>query len=812
VQDRVIWGGKYAIFGEIASGGMATVYLAARLARSSDIPAVVALKKLSAQLAKQPEFVAMFLDEAHLAARIRHPNVVTTYEFLRTGEGLGIVMDFVVGESFVELLRGLAEEMEYTPLPIAAAIVAGALEGLHAAHETRDDAGRPLGLVHRDVSPHNILVGADGVARVIDFGIAKAAGRLQTTDVGIIKGKFAYMAPEQIQGAAVDATTDVYAAGIVLWEALAGRKLFRAASNEELLIQRSRGSVTIPPPRAMNSGVPHGLERVVLRALETDPRDRYATAQAMAAALRSEIDLADATTVAAWVRGRAGARLEMLEEARSEIFASMASTLAESPGPRAPSPRSGEPPASVAPLVDIPEEMELVPRTPGLHGTKPSALSPAQAAPTAGTPSTPPKRAAFAEEIVLGGGVAAEEAPLSIELAAPRASLPPARSRTSMPPASSTRRPLASRPPLRAHTSKWRSFGGVTSVVTILVVVSLGGVAFWRGPDVLKGHVIASAAEHGVSLTVDQAEPTRAGLELTGVKLALVGCPGVTLSAGEVEVDLDHFGRVQHVTVPGFELFVQGTVSEVAAQVDAWRKAHRALFHVEGRSGHLVWVNAVTPAVMLEALGVSFAMADAPEPTISLDTASLLISLPRGHVGPWHAHLDTSPDETRVRLGFDAASPAAPPSATFVARPLDGETWSLDIPRASTFKIGVPGELLGVASDLSVEVGLRAHLASTGKALTVEGHVGLYGLQAASARGTPVDLAVSGRVSGDPAQPLSIQGGRLEIGKSTSAVSGTLTVAKDGLRVAIDRPSLHPSSRDAAGPPLILDTRDWSNP
>ena len=254
MRDRVIWGGKYAIFGEIASGGMATVYLAARLGRSSEIPEVVALKKLSAQLAKQPEFVAMFLDEAHLAARVRHPNVVTTYEFVRTSEGLGIVMDFVVGESFVELLRGQMDEADLVPLPIAAAIVAGALEGLHAAHETRDDTGRAIGLVHRDVSPHNILVGADGVARVIDFGIAKAAGRLQTTDVGIIKGKFAYMAPEQIHGAAVDRTTDVYAAGIVLWEALAGRKLFRANTNEELLIQRSAGSVSIPPPRAMNSG------------------------------------------------------------------------------------------------------------------------------------------------------------------------------------------------------------------------------------------------------------------------------------------------------------------------------------------------------------------------------------------------------------------------------------------------------------------------------------------------------------------------------------------------------------------------------
>jgi len=278
VTERVLWGGRYALFGEIAAGGMATVYLAARLDKSSEIPPVVALKKLSEQLAKQPEFVAMFLDEAHLASRIRHPNVVTTYEFLRTGEGLGIVMDLVVGESFMALLRGAAADVEPAPLLVSTAILVGALEGLHAAHEVCDDTGRPLGLIHRDMSPHNILVGADGIAQVIDFGIAKAAGRLQTTDVGIIKGKFAYMSPEQIHGAELDRATDIYSAGIVLWEALVGRQLFRASSNQELLTKRSAGVASIPPPHLLNPGVPAALERIVLRALANDAKDRYATA------------------------------------------------------------------------------------------------------------------------------------------------------------------------------------------------------------------------------------------------------------------------------------------------------------------------------------------------------------------------------------------------------------------------------------------------------------------------------------------------------------------------------------------------------
>src|SRR5258708_3975182 len=180
----------------------------------------VAIKRLHEQFAKDPEFVSMFLDEARVAARIRHPNVVQTLDVVATEGQIFLVMEYVQGESLSHLVRATRKRGKKIPPKIVATVLAGALHGLQAAHDAKDEHGAPLGIVHRDVSPHNVLVGVDGVSRVLDFGVAKAAGRLQSTRQGQLKGKVAYMAPEQVRGAAVDRQTDVYSAAVVLWETL----------------------------------------------------------------------------------------------------------------------------------------------------------------------------------------------------------------------------------------------------------------------------------------------------------------------------------------------------------------------------------------------------------------------------------------------------------------------------------------------------------------------------------------------------------------------------------------------------------------
>ena len=296
--------GRYALYGEIASGGMATVHLG-RLLGPVGFSRTVAIKRLHAQFAKDPDFVAMFTDEARLAARIVHPNVVPMLDVIVLEGELFLVMDYVEGEPLSRLLRAADERGQRVPLPIVASILVGTLHGLHAAHEAVSDRGEPLGIVHRDVSPHNILVGTDGVPRLLDFGIAKAAGRLHSTREGQLKGKLPYMAPEQIRGNA-DRLSDVYSCGVVLWEALAGKRLFKG--DEANVLAAVLGDVVDPPSRYAPD-VPVELDALTLRALNRRPEQRFASARQMAEALEQATALASASSVRQWIEELCAASL-----------------------------------------------------------------------------------------------------------------------------------------------------------------------------------------------------------------------------------------------------------------------------------------------------------------------------------------------------------------------------------------------------------------------------------------------------------------------------------------------------------------------
>ena len=305
-QVRVV--GRYALYGAIAAGGMATVHLG-RLLGPVGFSRTVAIKRLHPQYASDPEFVTMFLDEARLAARIRHPHVVPTLDVVATEGELFLVMDYVPGESVARLTRALREAKQSIPLRILSAIMVGALHGLHAAHEAKDERGQPLGIVHRDVSPQNVLVGSDGVSRVLDFGVAKAAGRMQTTQDGQVKGKLSYMPPEQLRGQNVTRQTDIYAVGVMLWELVTGKRLF-AGENEGAIIGKILEGRVTPPShvslaggRTMPANRAHleTLDRLVLRALSAQPELRHASAREMALELERVCPPATSSEVGDWV-------------------------------------------------------------------------------------------------------------------------------------------------------------------------------------------------------------------------------------------------------------------------------------------------------------------------------------------------------------------------------------------------------------------------------------------------------------------------------------------------------------------------------
>jgi eukaryotic-like serine/threonine-protein kinase len=329
--ERIV--GRYALHQEIASGGMATVHLG-RLLGQVGFSRTVAVKRLHPQFAKDPEFVAMFLDEARLAGRIQHPNVVSTLDVVATDGELFLVMEYVHGESLSRLLRRLRKTGEQMPPVAVSSIMCGALHGLHAAHEARSERGQPLGIVHRDVSPHNIMVGLDGVARVLDFGVAKAVGRMQTTREGQLKGKLAYMAPEQLRGGKVDRRVDVYAAGVVLWESLAGRALFHG-DNEGMVVAKVLDGATDPPSRYCSALAP-GVDALVMRALEPDPEARWASARELALALEDAIGVASPRRVGDLVERLASESLtnrSRLVEQIESISARLAVPPDPGPGP-----------------------------------------------------------------------------------------------------------------------------------------------------------------------------------------------------------------------------------------------------------------------------------------------------------------------------------------------------------------------------------------------------------------------------------------------------------------------------------------------
>jgi len=285
---------------------MATVHFG-RFTGPGGFARTVAVKRMHAHLCNDARFAAMFVDEARLASRVSHPNVAATLDVLATSDELLIVMEYLHGEPLGRLLRKRRDGPARVPPGIASAIACDVLEGLHAAHEATDEDGHPLGIVHRDVSPDNVLVGADGTSRVLDFGVAKAVRRLQVTREGLVKGKIAYMAPEQVRGEPLERTADVYAASVVLWEMLTGEPLFAGERDADVVEKILYGIVDAPT--AIVASVPEALNEVVLRGLSRDPRRRFATARDMVHAVRSALRPAAAAEVSDWVESVAGSTL-----------------------------------------------------------------------------------------------------------------------------------------------------------------------------------------------------------------------------------------------------------------------------------------------------------------------------------------------------------------------------------------------------------------------------------------------------------------------------------------------------------------------
>jgi len=315
--------GRYQLLARLASGGMAEIFLA-RQTGIGGFEKLVVVKRILPNLAREKAFVEMFLDEAVIAAQLNHPNVVQIYDLGQAGDDYYIAMEYLEGESLGHLAREGAGVHKPLSPGLSAGIIAQVCDGLYFAHTFEDENGKPLNIVHRDISPHNIIVLFNGLVKLVDFGIAKAATQMHQTQVGTLKGKLAYMSPEQCMGSEVDARSDIFSLGVVLWELLTSKRLFRRDAEPAMI--RAIVDQPIPKVRDARIKVPEKLAAVADRALEKDPEKRFQSAAEMAAALRQylrdESIEAQAEQISAYAHevlgDRARTKKKLLEEIREK--------------------------------------------------------------------------------------------------------------------------------------------------------------------------------------------------------------------------------------------------------------------------------------------------------------------------------------------------------------------------------------------------------------------------------------------------------------------------------------------------------------
>jgi len=754
-------GGSYEVHAEIGAGGMATVHLG-QLVGARGFSRTVAIKVLHASYAKNKEFVSRFLDEARLVARIHHPNVMPTLDVIAEGDDLRIVMEYVAGESLDRLQARMRERGEQIPARVACAIIAGALHGLHAAHEAKNEFGEPLGIVHLDISPQNILVGTDGTTRVLDFGVARAKGDRVDPAVG---GKSAYLAPEQVRGTDVSPRTDVFAASIVLWELLTGTSLF-AADNHAATLQRVLAA-EIPPPSQRVPAIPARLDEVLRIGLEREPARRFATARAMALELERAVAPALPSEVGRWVEAVAEATLV----ARAAKVQEMESHSARRPeGTMAELVPTREMYAEQA-AVNLPEDAledadtgSLL-RAPG--GKDP--LVPRRA--EDGSIRWQPRTARPAVE-----GAASGARP-------DRAARPSAASPTAPPrprPDAAPRPDVAGRRKLIAI-----GVGGTTVVLAVLAV----GARVLLLPGYVQAAAVTAAAAHGVTLTVTDASLSNGSVTLRGLTAKLAGVEQATCTIASAEVQIRGLSP-NRVALGKLDVTVDGDAPAVLQALEGWAAAHRAKATARGESdvtsvpidvpaAHFLWrqpagqeVTRVEATAVRGTISALAAGTDGDE--LHLLTEALVVEARGGTFGPWSINVDVTAKGTRARLAFDPAVPDGA-NALLVSDTLGHASLELSVPKMATTSLGIPRTALGPDVTLPQQLEIALHYSQLSNELaTGTLRAAFYGVRVPEL-GTTVDARLSGDAAGPQGGPMTVKNGLFSVGGVRATVTGTLT-------------------------------------
>ena len=368
--------GRYELMKKLAAGGMGQVYLA-RQKGPVGFQKLLVVKRLLPHLSEDDEFIQMFLDEARIAALLNHPNIAQIYDLGEVDGIYYIAMEYVHGEAIAEVHKRAMQRKGTMPVALKCRVISDAAAGLDAAHHARSPSGRKLGLIHRDVSPQNVLVGFNGSVKIIDFGVAKAAGKLSQTTAGQIKGKHAYMSPEQAKGEPLDHRSDVFGLGTVFYELLTGTRLFKRES--EMATLKAVVGAKIPPPSEVVPSIPKALDAVVIKALARNRDERFATAGDMQLAIEDFLFKQQQPSTTAHL---AGFMREIYAEELEEEFSSEPTIIAYDP--RLPNRKPLAPIVDEsAPTTQVPVHKEKVPPPEVPAPARSSSVSPIPKAPKA---------------------------------------------------------------------------------------------------------------------------------------------------------------------------------------------------------------------------------------------------------------------------------------------------------------------------------------------------------------------------------------------------------------------------------------------
>lgn len=828
---------RYELVSPVGEGGMAQVWVARQKGKHG-FEKLFAFKCIHTRFADNPAFRSMFLDEARIAASIEHPNVAQVFDLGEAESMLYLVMEYVDGESLGALMTAASRRAnDAVPVPtgVALRIIADACAGLHAAHSLKDAQGNPRGVVHRDVSPQNVLVSVRGDVKVIDFGIAVAKDRIGgDTEAGSLKGKLHYMAPEQALRKELGPYTDVFSIGATLYRMLAGRPPFDAGNDAATLNRLLSGGDPDPLP----DSVPPLIGAIVMRALSRDPGDRYQTALAMQtaieAAMMEEGYVAD---VATWVTSTLSDNARQRREQLATRTMNIAPSGALTPSSRSRFvPASSEPHPAEVPSANVPSfvaELGPLPERPPPPVmarnplTRTAAPAPEVVDATAqdlrapaiapiGLPTEEPEEKSAPGMLDVRALVARranEPAPRPVVHASAHGATSGASGNTNgsyAPPASSSSRDVAAggtsqgeaapaRDPAQprfvgpttkavenagARGSGWMKLAIVATLLCVVIAVVLLVL-----PKVVRDRVVASAREAGVDLTVDRVGVGFGGVSLRGVIAKPQRVPGVVVTVDEIYA----VGfSAREVRARGIEIKIDGPITEVGPALLRVYEDNRPRLAGSGGEARKVsisgarvtWTGLLGQGSRLDAsdLGADLESRAAGAEEIRASMGRFEVKTAQALFGPWAMSFDRSAGTSRLRLLLDPPVPDGP-STLLVWSKASPLHLTVRIPRSPLARLGLRPTELGLPADPGTEVEMKLEGGQSPTTRTEgSGRIDLYGARLRGLNG-PVDLKIEGSASGAPGKPLDLEKTVATVGPFTANVTGTITPNDTGFRL-----------------------------